>query len=335
MLHVFRAIFVLLCSIFGWQIAVEVYDAEWWRGLLAGSGIGLCCILLELSFARRFISIISVLMFGMVVGFILSHFMIAAMDLIPALRLDPTDAHGRLYRDFGITFVFGFLSVLAILHTKDDFKFVIPFIELKKQGHAGRSLLLDTSVIIDGRVADVVETGIVDGPLIIPKFVLLELQAVADSADKLKRQRGRRGLDILNRMRQNPRMRIEIQDVTLPHIEEVDAKLVHLAKTTDSRLATNDFNLAKVAKVEGVEVFNVNDLANAIKPAVLQGDPLSIMIIKPGENSGQGIGYLEDGTMVVGEGCSDYIGQQLDLTVTNVLQTSAGRLIFARPADQD
>jgi uncharacterized protein YacL len=333
MLHVFRAIFVLICTIFGWQIGVETYDAAWWQGLLAGGGIGVCCILLELSFARRFISIISVLMFGVVVGFVVSHFVIAAMELIPVLRIDPADFQSRLSRDFGITFVFSFLSILAILHTKDDFKFVIPFIELKRQGHAGRPLLLDTSVIIDGRIADVVETHIIDGPLIIPQFVLQELQAVADSADNLKRQRGRRGLDILARMRQSSAVRIEVQDVTLPHIQEVDAKLIHLAKTTDARLATNDVNLAKVAKVEGVDVFNVNDLANAIKPAVLQGDRLSIRIVKPGENPGQGIGYLEDGTMVVGEGCSGHIGEELDLTVTNVLQTSAGRLIFARPAD--
>ncbi len=331
MLHVFRAIFVLICAIFGWQIGVTVYDIDWWQGLLFGSLTGICCTVLELSFARRFISIISILMFGVVVGFIVSHFVIAAIDLIPALQ--PLNPESRISRDFGITFVFSFLSILAILHTKDDFKFVIPFIELKRQGHAGRPLLLDTSSIIDGRIADVVETGIIDGPLLIPQFVLQELQSVADSTDKMKRQRGRRGLDILNRMRQSSSIQIEIQDVTLPHIEEVDAKLVHLAKTTDVRLATNDFNLAKVAKVEGVEVFNVNDLANAVKPALLQGDPLLIRIIKPGENPGQGIGYLDDGTMVVGEGCSGHIGEELNLTVTNVLQTSAGRLIFARPAE--
>lgn len=330
MLHVFRAIFTIVCSILGWQIGVEVYKMAWWQGLLIGFLIGFCTSILEMSFARKFISIISILMFGVVVGFILSHFVIAAIDLIPALN--PTDPKSAVYRDFGITFVFSFLSVLAILHTKDDFKFVIPFVELRREGKSGRPMLLDTSVIIDGRIADIVETRVIDTPIVIPRFVLDELQAVADSQDKLKRQRGRRGLDILNRMRKTKAVDIQIQDVQLPHVEGVDAKLVRFAKMVDARIVTNDFNLNKVAQLQGVEVINLNDLANALKPAVLQGEKLTIKILRTGESPGQGVGYLDDGTMVVAEECASRIGQTVELVVTNVLQTSAGRLVFGKPA---
>jgi uncharacterized protein YacL len=193
-------------------------------------------------------------------------------------------------------------------------------------------MLLDTSVIIDGRIADIVDTKIIDTEIIIPRFVLDELQTVADSSDKLKRNRGRRGLDILQRMRKS--RSVEISDVTLPHMEGVDAKLVRLAKTIDARVVTNDFNLNKVAQVQGVEVININDLANALRPVVLQGERLVIKILRPGESPGQGVGYLDDGTMVVAESCSGRIGQQVELQVTNILQTSAGRLIFGRPAEE-
>ncbi len=330
MLHVIRAIFVLVCSLLGWQIGLEIYRVHWWQGLLLGFLIGFCCSILEMSFARRFSAVLSVLMFGLVVGFIVSHFLIASLDLVfgPAF----TDWRSKLYRDFGITIVVSFLSVLTILHTKDDFKFVIPFVELRREGKAGRPLLLDTSAIIDGRIADIVDTGVLDMPLIVPKFVLEELQAVADSQDKLKRNRGRRGLDILNRMRKS-RGDIQIQDVPLTHIEGVDAKLVRYGKMIDARIVTNDFNLNKVAQVQGVDVININDLATALKPALMQGEKLMIKILRTGESPGQGVGYLEDGTMVVAEECASRIGQSVELVVTNILQTSAGRLVFAKPAN--
>jgi rRNA-processing protein FCF1 len=367
MLHVFRGIFIVICGILGWTIGGEVYRVPWWEGLLIGLLIGICCAVLEMSFARRFISIISVLMFGVVVGFVLSYFVIGAVDLIPGLGPPaapspppaPTsadeqvvkiylaehanylqakstylrDQRSYLYRNYGIMFVLSFLAILAILHTKDDFKFVIPFVELRREGKTGRPLLLDTSVIIDGRIADIVETRVIDTPIIIPRFVLDELQTIADSSDKLKRNRGRRGLDILNRMRKTRAVDIQIQDVTLPHVEGVDSKLVRLAKMIDARIVTNDFNLNKVAQVQGVEVININDIANAVKPVVLQGERLTLKILRTGESPGQGVGYLDDGTMVVAEDCANKIGQTVDLTVTNVLQTSAGRLIFGRPAD--
>jgi uncharacterized protein YacL len=236
----------------------------------------------------------------------------------------------RMYRNFAIAVVLSFLSVLTILHVKDDFKFVIPFVELKREGGGVKPVILDTSAIIDGRIADVMDTKVLDTRVIVPRFVLQELQQVADSQDKLKRNRGRRGLDVLNRLRKGKG--VEVQEVELPDIQGVDAKLVRLAKNLDARIVTTDFNLNKVAQVQGVEVINVNDLAAALRPVVLQGEKLTIKIIRTGESAGQGVGYLEDGTMVVAEECAGKIGQEVELMVTNVLQTSSGRLIFGRPA---
>ncbi|HEU4339850.1 MAG TPA: PIN domain-containing protein, partial [Planctomycetota bacterium] len=208
-----------------------------------------------------------------------------------------------------------------------------PFIEFRREGGpGGKPLILDTSAIIDGRIADVLDQHAFDGRIVIPKFVLLELQSVADSPDRLKRMRGRRGLDILNRIRTDHDGRVTIQDATLPDIEGVDAKLVKLAKLIEARLLTLDFNLNKVAQVQGVEVINLNDLATALRPPLLQGEKLIVRIVKPGESPGQGVGYLEDGTMVVGEDCASRIGQEAELVVSNILQTSAGRMIFGKPA---
>ncbi|HEY3226606.1 MAG TPA: PIN domain-containing protein [Planctomycetota bacterium] len=326
MLNVLRGLFVAVCGLMGWQIGIQAYAAPVWQGMAIGIGIGLCCVLLELAFARRFISIISVVMFGVVFGFIISNLVLRAIALVPAYHPTPT-------MEIGLTFVFSFLSILSILHAKDDFKFVIPFVELKREGGpGGRPVILDTSAIIDGRVADLIDLRLFDGPIVLPRFVLQELQTVADSQDRLKRNRGRRGLDILNRIRSDHGSRVVIQEATLPDTEGVDAKLVRLAKLIEARLLTLDFNLNKVAQVQGVEVINLNEIANALRPPLIQGERLSVRVVKAGESAGQGVGYLEDGTMVVAEDCASRVGQDVDLVVTNVLQTSAGRMIFGRPA---
>ncbi|MEW6252519.1 MAG: PIN domain-containing protein, partial [Planctomycetota bacterium] len=226
-----------------------------------------------------------------------------------------------------------YLTISFILQTKDDIRFVIPYVEFARQSRGARPLILDTSVIIDGRIADICETRIIDSPIFIPRFVLQELQAIADSADKLKRNRGRRGLDMLNKLQTNDKVEIRISDARLPSVEEagdVDQKLVALAKKLDGRIVTNDYNLNKIAQIRGVDVININDLANALKPVVMPGEGMTVKIIKPGEELGQGVGYLEDGTMVVGENCRDKINEEVTLTVTSVLQTSAGRMIFGR-----
>jgi uncharacterized protein YacL len=200
--------------------------------------------------------------------------------------------------------------------------------------NAGRRYkILDTSVIIDGRIADICETGFVDGTLVVPQFVLKELQLVADSADALKRNRGRRGLDILQKIQKMAGVSVQISDVDFPEVREVDLKLIELARTIRGKIVTNDFNLNKVAHLRGVEVLNVNELANALKPIVLPGEVMTVFILKEGKEHNQGIAYLDDGTMVVVDNARKLIGKTIDVAVTSVLQTTAGKMIFGRAID--
>ena len=194
-----------------------------------------------------------------------------------------------------------------------------------------RLKILDTSVIIDGRIADICQTGFLEGTIVIPQFVLNELQHIADSSDALKRNRGRRGLDILNRIQKELPIKVEMYEGDFEDIHEVDSKLVKLAKISGGIVVTNDFNLNKVCEFQSVAVLNINDLANAVKPVVLPGEEMSVQVIKDGKEYNQGVAYLDDGTMIVVEGGRDYIGKRIDVVVTSVLQTSAGRMIFAKP----
>ncbi|WLR50938.1 PIN/TRAM domain-containing protein [Bacillus tianshenii] len=191
--------------------------------------------------------------------------------------------------------------------------------------------ILDTSVIIDGRIADICQTGFLEGTIVIPHFVLEELQHIADSSDVLKRNRGRRGLDILNKIRKELPVNVEIYEGDFEDIQEVDSKLVKLGKLLSGIVVTNDFNLNKVCELQNVAVLNINDLANAVKPVVLPGEELNVQVIKDGKEQNQGVAYLDDGTMIVVEEGRDYIGKRIDVLVTSVLQTSAGRMIFAKP----
>ncbi|MGC5327818.1 PIN/TRAM domain-containing protein [Brevibacillus sp. SYSU BS000544] len=191
--------------------------------------------------------------------------------------------------------------------------------------------ILDTSVIIDGRIADICRTGFIEGALVIPGFVLEELQHIADSSDILKRNRGRRGLDILNKIQKELKVKVQIWEGDFEDVAEVDSKLIKLAKVLNGKVVTNDFNLNKVCELQGVQVLNINDLANAVKPVVLPGEELTVQVIKDGKEYGQGVAYLDDGTMIVVEGGRDYIGSDIEVLVTSVLQTSAGRMIFAKP----
>jgi uncharacterized protein YacL len=194
-----------------------------------------------------------------------------------------------------------------------------------------RKVLLDTSVIIDGRIADISEAGFITGPMVVPHFVLQELQHIADSPEPLRRNRGRRGIEILNRLQKEARVPVQITDVDVEDVEAVDEKLIALAKEMGSAIVTNDFNLNRIAELQGVVVLNINELANAVKVVFLPGEEMEVEIIQEGRELGQGVGYLDDGTMVVVEGGRRFIGDKIQTTVTKVLQTSAGRMIFARP----
>ncbi|MCB1021180.1 MAG: TRAM domain-containing protein [Bryobacterales bacterium] len=210
----------------------------------------------------------------------------------------------------------------------------LPILSAEAVSGSGPRKILDTSVIIDGRIADIAEAGFLDGSLTIPQFVLWELQTVADSADSLKRNRGRRGLDVLERLNKMKKVAVEIVENDYPALREVDQKLIELAKEIDGKIVTNDFNLNKLAQLQGVHVLNINELANAIKPVVLPGEIMKVFILKEGKEHNQGVAYLDDGTMVVVDNARDQISKTVDISVTSVLQTTAGKMIFGRFGDE-
>lgn len=229
----------------------------------------------------------------------------------------------------------GITVVVASLKAKD---FQLPFASgtsspKNLSANGGQFKILDTSAIIDGRIADLCKTGFLEGVLLVPNFVLGELQKIADSADTLRRNRGRRGLDLLNKIQKEKQIPIRIVDRDYEEINEVDTKLLKLARELEAKVVTNDFNLNKVAEFYGVQVLNINELSNAIKPLVLPGEEMLVHVLRDGKEYGQGIGYLDDGTMIVVEGGRNYIGLDIEILVTSVLQTSAGRMIFAKPKE--
>lgn len=234
--------------------------------------------------------------------------------------------------------VFGYLGIKIPTRKRED---VLNIVGNLKKGPTKEKInntdctpcpkILDTSVIIDGRIADICKTGFVEGPLIIPEFVLEELQHIADSSDSLKRNRGRRGLDILNKIQKELDIEVIIHDKNFDDIKEVDSKLLKLTQLLNGKIITNDYNLNKVAEVQSIRVLNINELANAVKPVVLPGEEMKVQVIKDGKESGQGLAYLDDGTMIVVESGKKHIGKTIGVLVTSVLQTSAGRMIFAKP----
>jgi len=285
---------------------------------------------------RKSLAAIAGLFFGLIVGILITYglslILVLFADIYPALQSPALIANLKVL----IGVIVCYFCVSSILQTKDDIRFVIPYVEFARQIKGQHPLVLDTSVVIDGRIADICETRIIDQRVLVPKFVVAELQAVADSSDKLKRNRGRRGLDVLNKLQNSTKIDIEIFEGAISRAEmsePVDQKLVLLAKRLNGRLVTNDYNLNKVAQLAGVEIININDLANALKPVALPGEKLTVKILRPGQESGQGVGYLDDGTMVVVEGARDKIGEVLNINVTSALQTSAGRMVFGKVDD--
>ncbi len=297
-------------------------------GTIAAFAVAVVIVLLEYGYARQIAAAFPSVVLGILAGFVAASLLVKAVYMLPGVA-------GRLpmgERDaFFITAcVLCYVAVVCILRTKDDIRIEVPYIEFSKQLRGQRPLLLDTSIIIDGRIADICETGIIESPVIIPKFVLQELQNISDSADRMKRNRGRRGLDMLQRLQRIKNVEVSIHDAVLPEIKEVDAKLVALAGKLDGRIVTTDFNLNKIAQLHDVPVLNVNDLANAMKPVFLPGEILDLELIKPGEEPGQAVGYLDDGTMVVVDAARDKIGKKVPVNVTSAIQTSAGRMIFGK-----
>lgn len=337
LVSIIRAIFILVVAGLAARMAQLVGGSNILNPALAFVGIMLAAIvvvIVDWMIPRKKIQAISAVYFGLVVGLILSSLLQTAIEPTLLLLESPTVSPEIQPVVIGLlTVAICYACVSLLLQTKDDFRFIIPYMEFSKEVKGARPLVLDTSVVIDGRIADVAEARVLDQPLVVPRFVLQELQSIADSSDKLRRNRGRRGLDILNRLQKSPGIEIEIHEVDPPEvasIREVDQRLVVLAKHLGGKVVTNDFNLNKVAKLQGVEVINLNELANALKPVVLPGENLTVKLIKRGEEPGQGVGYLDDGTMVVVEQGVHHLGDVVRMVATSVLQTSAGRMIFGR-----
>lgn len=295
-------------------------------GLLLGASCGIAVMVLQRKFHQASLQVIVSGTIGFVLGLGLAELLFSAisdfLSFIPpyiANTMRPIITIGSAY-----------LGAAIAIEKSRGFS-MLDVVRLFREKPRGKSYkILDTSVIIDGRIADICETGFVEGTLLIPQFVLRELQQVADSSDPLKRNRGRRGLDILQKIQKRVDVHVEISDMDFPDIREVDAKLVALAKAVNAKVVTNDFNLNKVAALQGIGVLNINELTNALRPVVLPGEEMQVYVLKEGKEYNQGIAYLDDGTMVVVDSGRRYIGQTVDVRVTTVLPTTAGRMIFSR-----
>jgi len=338
LLYFVRALFIvviaafLFVSIFLTPTETETELSAVYIRVIVGMGIAAIVIAVDWLTPKKSLSALAGIFFGLLVGVLISW------ALSPVLYM-MNDFYFKMSEEALQTskWIMGvcicYLVISLVIQTKDDVRFIIPYVEFSRQTKGLRPLVLDTSVIIDGRIADISQTKLFDAPLIVPRFVLNELQLIADSGDKIKRNRGRRGLDMLNKLQTSPAAEVVIDDTPPPGVDtkaDVDHKLVAFSKNCDGRLVTNDYNLNKVAQLRGVDVININDLANALKTVVLPGEQMQTRILKYGEEAQQGIGYLDDGTMVVVEDARNKVGENIILTVTSALQTSAGRMVFGK-----
>jgi len=294
--------------------------------------ICLSVLLVDVLIPRKRVEIASAIYIGLLIGVLLAY--LFNLALRPLFNLSELWGNEGTAFQGGVTvltlLILPYLCISFLLQTKDDFRFVIPYVEFSRELKGGRPLILDSSALIDGRIADVVDTNMVDAQLVVPQFILQEVQDIADSHDKVRRSRGRRGLDVLKRLQSDPQVEVRILDTDSSKGKSVDQRLIEISKQHNGRLVTNDLNLNKLAGVQGVLVINLNDVSNSLKPRFIPGEHVRIRIIKEGESPGQGIGYLDDGTMVVVEQGGRDIGQEVDTVVTSVLQNSAGRMLFCR-----
>jgi len=317
-----RLLFICGSAIIGFQAGMAKNAGL--AGLLVGFGTGLIIILLEIGMRKVSVRGLSSSVFGLVLGLIIAKLVGDAFSLAPLPAATMQAIRTTL------TLVFCYLGMVIGLRGKDEFNIIIPYVRLRRQDQSGEAIILDTSVIIDGRITDIIKTKFLSSKLVVPRFVLKELQQIADSTDPIKRQRGRRGLEILHALQKDPAMNITINDEDFPDIREVDAKLVKLGQLLEGKVLTVDYNLNRVAGIQGVAVLNINELSNALKPVVFPGEEMRLKLIKEGKEHNQAIGYLDDGTMVVVEDARRLIGQEVKVAVTSVLQTQAGRMIFTK-----
>jgi uncharacterized protein YacL len=322
---IIRALLVLACSISGYFIvyymaATSSYAYLQIIGFIIGLVVALLVIRVEQDIRKQSLRIIAGGVIGMVVGLLIALILGFGLNMVIKIT---QNQHVVPWIYLLLIGILGYLGLVLGSKKVEEFNFSVA-----ENKNSIDQRLLDTSVIIDGRIADICDTGFMDGELIVPRFVLNELQFIADSSDSMKRSRGRRGLDVLNRMQKSSAIHIEIVEQDFPKIKGVDGKLVALAQKLNAKLMTNDYNLNKVAELQGVRVLNVNELANAMKPVVLPGEQMLVKIIREGKEQGQGVGYLDDGTMIIVDSAQKMINMNVEVVVTSVLQTTAGRMIF-------
>lgn len=332
-LKIIRALFVLACMVMGliwttYLVPDEVTHRMLWvmAGGLAGVVVAVIVMfavsLITQEVFERISPAIVAIVLAMVMGWAVSNYLLAVFHV--------TDQYFSTFFVSTLVLVFGFIGITLGLTRASNWESLIKAV--RRRHLDNRSMkLIDTSVIIDGRLADICKTGFIEGTLVVPRFVLRELQAIADSPDVLRRARGRRGLDILRNLQEGDSgVEITVIEDDPADVQEVDGKLVRLARQFGAKIVTNDLNLNKVAQIEKVQVLNINDLANALKPAVLPDEHMHVRIVKEGKEAYQGVGYLDDGTMVVVDGGKDHVGKDVSVIVTSVLQTTAGRMIFTK-----
>lgn len=324
---VIRVLFVAVSSLVGFSCSSYLH-LDSWQGLIAGSLFAIILVLIERLLRSVSLKEILACLFGLVAGLVAANLLVFLTSVI----IEGEDNKGILRMvAASSSLTLGYLGMAIGYKKRDEFSSLLPSNgNYARRTQSNNLKILDTNVIIDGRILDICETGFIEGTLIIPRFVLNELQYIADSVDVLRRNRGRRGLDILHRMQKSPNIDVRICEDDFPDIKEVDAKLIELAKAMNAKVITNDFNLNQVAELQSVIVLNINELANAVKPVILPGETMNVRVIKEGKEQAQGIAYLDDGTMVVVDNGKNLIGQSLDVVVTSILQTTAGRMIFTR-----
>ena len=326
-----KIILILICAIGGYLIADQIQSLgrfAWlpWSGVL----VGIIFAMLALSVEKLIKHIPLKLLAGGTIGLVIG-LSVAKLIGVGFAGLENPNVSVAIY--IVLSCIFGYIGM--VLGTVKIEELRVPPWPWTVRGQRGGNNILDTSVIIDGRIADIVETGFLGGVLVVPEFVLMELQHIADSPDSTRRVRGRRGLDVIKRLQQDKMIEVRIDRQDFDNLNDVDAKLVALALRLNAKIVTNDYNLSKVAEVQGIRILNINQLANALKPVVLPGEVLRLQILKEGKEQGQGIAYLEDGTMVVVENASRHLGKEVEVSVTSILQTTAGRLIFTTLKDSE
>lgn len=324
---VIRILFLLLCTVAGFaisQVRSEYADQPFF-GMLIGCGFGGLMIAIDEMLKGFSLRAFSATTFGLFLGSVVA----LLIDQSGLFVDDPDDPVRRMIR-IGLFLAFGYIGmILAMRSNKEDFSLIIPYVRFTRQAKADNLILLDTSAIIDGRVADLIESSFLEGMIVVPRFVLRELQQIADSTDPIKRARGRRGLEILNRIQRNVRNEVKIHDAEFPDESGVDAKLMRLARNLAARIYTTDYNLAKIAELQSISCVNLADVARCLRVILLPGEVLTLKIVREGKEKNQGIGYLPDGTMVVVNHAASQIGHQVEAQVQSTHQTGAGIIVFA------